>query len=274
MSNSRSKAKSKNKVSIPRYRPNRPSLFGPPPLLVGEDAAAYDELRAAISATVEPIDTVEKMFVADVVFLEWDVLRWRRLKSSLIRGYQVEALKEFLSEKLELHYSLYAQEFAAELAATLEDNLPEDQAHTAKQLADACGRDEAEANDRVNKILAGSQLSIDDILDSARQHKAEELAQKYGRREPDALTLVDEILTEAGVSLDDLVAEKLVEKLVVLEQIDRLTANVENRRNTMLREIDRRRTVIGEALRRSIKEVEDAEFQVVDPTPAKRKTAA
>jgi hypothetical protein len=59
MSNSRSKAKSKNKVSIPRYRPNRPSLFGPPPLLVGEDAAAYDELRAAISATVEPIDTVE-----------------------------------------------------------------------------------------------------------------------------------------------------------------------------------------------------------------------
>jgi hypothetical protein len=61
---------------------------------------------------------------------------------------------------------------------------------------------------------------------------------------------------------------------MVLEQIDRLTANVENRRNTMLREIDRRRTVIGEALRRSIKEVEDAEFQVVDPTPAKRKTAA
>jgi hypothetical protein len=46
MSNSRSKAKSKNKVSIPRYRPNRPSLFGPPPLLVGEDAAAYDELYA------------------------------------------------------------------------------------------------------------------------------------------------------------------------------------------------------------------------------------
>jgi hypothetical protein len=124
------------------------------------------------------------------------------------------------------------------------------------------------------RFLQAVQLSIDDILDSARQHKAEELAQKYGRREPDALTLVDEILTEAGVSLDDLVAEKLVEKLVVLEQIDRLTANVENRRNTMLREIDRRRTVIGEALRRSIKEVEDAEFQVVDPTPAKRKTAA
>jgi hypothetical protein len=164
MSNVRSKAKSKNKVPIPRYRPNRPRLFGPPPLLMGEDAAAYDELDAAISAAVEPIDPVEKMFVADVVFLEWEVLRWRRLKSSLIRGDQVEALEEFLSEKLKFYYSLYAQEFAAELAPTLEDNLPKDQAHTAKQLADACGRDEAEANDRVNKILAGSQLSIDDIL--------------------------------------------------------------------------------------------------------------
>jgi hypothetical protein len=85
---------------------------------------------------------------------------------------------------------------------------------------------------------------------------------------------VDEILTEAGVSLDDLVAEKLVEKLVLFEQIDRLTAIAENRRNTMLREIDRRRPVLGEALRRSTKEVEDAEFQVVEPTPAKLKTAA
>lgn len=54
----RSKAKSKTKAVIPRYRGKRPSLFGPPLLLVGEDAAEYEELLAAIRATVNPIDTV------------------------------------------------------------------------------------------------------------------------------------------------------------------------------------------------------------------------
>ena len=83
----------KTKAVIPRYRAKRPSLFGPPLLLVGEDAAEYDELHAAIRAAVNPIDTVDEMFVADVVALEWEVLRWRRLKSSLIRVYQSEALE-------------------------------------------------------------------------------------------------------------------------------------------------------------------------------------
>ena len=267
----RSKAKSKTKAVIPRYRGKRPSLFGPPLLLVGEDAAEYDELHAAIRAAENPIDSVDEMFVADVVALEWEVLRWRRLKSSLIRVYQIEALEKFLREKLKINYSLYKQDFGRKLASILEANLPEDQA---QQLADACVRDERDANGRVEKILNGSNSSIDDVLASARQHKAEELAKKYGRREPDVVTLVDEILADASVGLDELMAEELVERLDTIEHIDRLAAIAENRRNTMLGEIDRRRTVLGEALRRSIKEVEDAEFQVVETTPAKRKTAA
>ena len=262
----RSKAKSKTKAVIPRYRGKRPSLFAPPLLLVGEDAAEYDELHAAIRAALNPIDTVYEMFVADVVALEWEVLRWRRLKSSLMRGYQIKILGEFLSEKLKLHYSLYVQDFAVELASTLQNILPEDQAHTAQQLADACARDERGANNRVEVILNGSNLDLDDIVDSARQHKAEELAKKYGRREPDVVTLVDEILADASVGIDELMAEELVEELDTIEHIDRLAAIAENRRNTMLGEIDRRRTVLGEALRRSIKKVEDAEFQVVEPS--------
>jgi hypothetical protein len=225
----RSKAKSKTKAVIPRYRGKRPSLFAPPLLLVGEDAAEYDELHAAIRAALNPIDTVYEMFVADVVALEWEVLRWRRLKSSLMRGYQIKALEQFLTEKLKLP----------------------------QQLADALARN-----------VPGA------VLDPARYPKAEELAKKYGRREPDVVTLVDEILADASVGIDELMAEELVERLDTIEHIDRLAAIAENRRNTMLGEIDRRRTVLGEALRRNIKEVEDAEFQVVEPTSAKRKTAA
>ncbi|MGC1317413.1 MAG: hypothetical protein WA866_12355, partial [Pseudolabrys sp.] len=223
-----------------------PSLFGPPLLLVGEDAAEYDELHAGIRATLNPIDTVYEMFVADVVYLEWEILRLRRQKSSLMRGYQIKALEKFLTEELKLP----------------------------QQLAEACARNRRGANDRLEKILNGENLSIEDVLDPARFPKAEELAKKYGRREPDVVKLVDEILAGASVGIDELMAEELVERLDTIEHIDRLAAIAENRRNTMLGEIDRRRTVLGEALRRSIKEVEDAEFQVVEPTSAKRKTAA
>ena len=124
----RSKAKSKTKAVIPRYRGKRPSLFGPPLLLVGEDAAEYDELHAGIRATVNPIDTVDEMFVADVVALEWEVLRWRRQKSSLIRGYQIEALEKFLREKLRFITVCTNKTLRCELASTLETILPEDQA--------------------------------------------------------------------------------------------------------------------------------------------------
>jgi hypothetical protein len=272
MPNVRSKAKSKTKAVIPRYRGKRPGLFGPPLLLAGEDAAEYDELHARIRAAVNPIDTVDEMFVADVVALQWEIQRWRRLKSSLIRGYQIKALEEFLDDQL--HYDQYVEDFEHKLASTLEANLPEDQAHTAQQLADACARDEPDANDRVDKILDGSNLSIDDVLASARQHKAEELAKKYGRREPDVVTLVDEILAGASVGIDDLMAEELVERLDTIEHIDRLAAIVESRRNNGLREIDRRRPLLGESLPRGVEEVEDAEFQVVEPTSAKGKTAA
>jgi hypothetical protein len=39
-----------------------------------------------------------------------------------------------------------------------------------------------------------------------------------------------------------------------------LTAIAETRRNAALREIDRRRAVLGETLRRSVQEIEDADF--------------
>jgi len=65
MSKANETIKSKTKAMIPRYRSNRPSLFGAPPLLVGEDAAQYDDLFAGIREAVKPIDTVDQMFVAD-----------------------------------------------------------------------------------------------------------------------------------------------------------------------------------------------------------------
>jgi hypothetical protein len=110
-------------------------------------------------------------------------------------------------------------------------------------------------------------------LRCARANKAKELVQQYVRREPDAVTLVHELLTGAGVSIDALTADALAEKLDYIERFDRQITIYESRRNDSLREIDRRRAVLGQTLRRSVQEVEDAEFEVIETTRAKGKNA-
>ena len=258
-------SKSKAKVIIPRYRSKRPRQFGPVPLLVGEDAAAYDEIHAGIHAAENPIDTVDAIYVADAASSLWEARRWHRLKSSLIRGYQIKALEKFLWNKLD--FSLYAQDFAAELASFLEDKV---EAGSAKQLADAFAQNDSRAKTKVNLILTLSNRHVDSIMDPVEQRKVGEVVKKYAQGEPDAVTLVNKIMADASVGIDDLVAEELVDGLDTIEHIDRLATIAESRFRSSLREIDRRRAARGENLR-IVKEAEDAEFQVVETTPAKGK---
>jgi hypothetical protein len=68
--------------------------------------------------------------------------------------------------------------------------------------------------------------------------------------------------------MHDLMLEALSENLEEIEPIDRLIAIAETRRNVSLREIDRRRAMLGETLRRNLQEVERGEFGVIGPKPA------
>jgi hypothetical protein len=77
-----------------------------------------------------------------------------------------------------------------------------------------------------------------------------------------------------GESMDGLTADALAKHLDDIERIDRLTTIAESRRNVSLHEIDRRRAVLGETLRRSVQEIEDGEFEAIETTPAKRGNAA
>ena len=245
--------------------------FGEPHILEGEDGAAYNQLLALTSAAVKPVDIIDEMFIADVVSLQWEVLRWRRLKSSLIRARAIAALEKFLREKLD--YELHREHFVEELAEILQNNLPDDQAEHARTLAEECVRNASGAVDTVNEVLRDSGWQLHEIQDRAQALKAEELVQEYARREPDAVALVIELLTRAGKSIDNLMADAVAERLDDIERIDRLTSIAESRRNAG-REIDRRRAVLGEALRRSVRAIEDGEYEVIETTPAKGKDAA
>ena len=272
------KSDSKTKTAAVPGQVQRLAVFGPPLLLAGEDAAAYDELLARMCAAVKPVDVIFEMLIADVVALEWDVLRWRRSNRTLMQEPVLEALERFLIEQFESDYALHEEHFQSYLTQILQDNLPQKQADSAETLVAEWTPNNADAEDKLNEVLSSIGLEMNRVLDAAREDKAKELVQEYVRGERDAVTLVNELLTDAGTSMDSFMTEVLRDRIDEIERIDRLTAIAETRRNAALREIDRRRAVLGETLRRSVREIEDDDFAhgelVPELPPAEGKNVA
>ena len=59
------------------------SMFGPPPIINGENASDYNELLLRASSALTPRDFVEEILANDFVYLTWEIWRWRRLKTAL-----------------------------------------------------------------------------------------------------------------------------------------------------------------------------------------------
>jgi hypothetical protein len=243
-------------------------LFGPPPILAGEDEAAYDELIGRVYAAIKPADVIDEMLMTDAVASEWEFLRWSRLKLSLLQACAAKGLQEFLNSKLD--YDLYRERFVQDLTEILEDNLPEGEAEDRPQrLARDCAMNKTGALDRVNKILGSSNRQTGAVLNKARANRAEELVKEYGRRQSGAVALIDDLLAKAGMTIDALIVQQLGEQLEHIERVDRLTTIAETRRNASLREIDRRRSALGEKLRRSMQEIEQRERTLIETTTGK-----
>ena len=79
-----------------------------------------------------------------------------------------------------------------------------------------------------------------------------------------ARTKVEAILTKAGMTIDEVMAKTLESKLDSYERLDRMLASLEARRNNALREIHRHRDALGGGVRRSIEEIEDADFREIE----------
>ena len=70
--------------------------FGPPPLIEGDDRAAYDALLARISAAVKPSDIIEDIWARDIVDLSWEIFRLRRLKVDLMAATASKGLQKMM----------------------------------------------------------------------------------------------------------------------------------------------------------------------------------
>ena len=273
------RSESKTEAAVPG-QVQRLAVFGPPLLLPGEDAAAYDELLARMCAAVKPVDVIDEMLIADVVALECEVRRWRRSNTTLMQELVLEGLERFLIAQLESNYALHEEHFNIKsyLTEILKDNLPPEQVDSAEMLAAECAPNTKEAHDKLVQVLSSIGLKRDTVLNDARADKAKELVDEYVQGEREAVTLVNELLSDAGVSMNSVMIRALSDRIDEIERFDRLTAIAETRRNAALREIDRRRAVLGETLRSSVQEIEDDDFAdgelVLKLPPAEGKNAA
>jgi hypothetical protein len=243
-----------------------------PELLPGEDPAMYQEFLTRICETVKPIDIIEHIFINDFAYLEFDVLRWRRLRITLIRELRLSALQHFLEENLD--YNLYADHFTDNLTKFLQEKFSKVKQEHFARLARECAEDQTESVENVKKRLESIDFDLNDILQIALTERAKDLAQQCGRNETDAINLINNVLTQAGTSMNALVINALREKFEYIERIDRMTTIAEARRNASLYEIDRRRGLLGESLRRSVQEIENGEAEVIEITPDKGIKAA
>ena len=93
---------------------------------------------------------------------------------------------------------------------------------------------------------------------------AQNLGEKWAAGDKEARKEVEAALAKAGLTIDEVTAKTLEKKLDSFERLDRMLASAEARRNNALREIDRHRDALGGGVRRSIEEIEDAEFRDVE----------
>ena len=94
-------------------------------------------------AVIKPVDVIDEMLIADVVALEWELLRWRRLKFSRMQACPTKGLQGFLDTKL--NYDLSRHRFVEDLTEILQDNLLQGDAEDRPQrLARDCAMNETD----------------------------------------------------------------------------------------------------------------------------------
>lgn len=70
-------------------------FLGPLPVLGGEDPVEYQGLLDEVRRQVAPVDSIEQIYIRDIVDLTWELMRARRIKVGLLHKGQVRAMNQF-----------------------------------------------------------------------------------------------------------------------------------------------------------------------------------
>lgn len=118
---------------------------------------------------------------------------------------------------------------------------------------------------KANLMTAAAHEGLRTVL-SARSNVGDGIPQLVDRwvlRKAEAVAEVQQRLASADLGMDAVMACTLSKRIKEIERIDRMTTGVEVRRSAALREIERHRESFAQRLRRTIDQVEDAEFSEI-----------
>jgi hypothetical protein len=99
-------------------------------------------------------------------------------------------------------------------------------------------------------------------------------SRRWAIGDEEAVKTVETTLAAAGLTMDAVMACTLARKIYEIERIDRMTMAAEARRNAVLREIERHRASFARTLRRTVEDVEEADFKMITAQQAAPAEAA
>jgi hypothetical protein len=160
------------------------ALFGPPPLLEGENEKAYDQFLLRISATVQPTDILEEIWVRNYLDLFWEASRLRRLKTSLMTSSAYKALEQLLrpligSRTDPLSFGHLVDGWAAHDASAIE-RVDEILTSANMTMNDVMAPDLVRRTQRIDRMIAVSEVRRSAILREIDRHR-EALGQRLRR---------------------------------------------------------------------------------------------
>ena len=150
------------------------AIAGPPPLISGEKAPAYDDLLARVTDALAPSDVLEHIWIRDVVDLVWEVFRLRRIKANLMAAAVPEGMVQVLSplrggaaEKLTFAWAAREQDDVEEVETTLA-NVGLTMDHVAASGFSARIGD----FERIDRMLADAEERRSTALHALHRHRA------------------------------------------------------------------------------------------------------
>lgn len=106
------------------------------------------------------------------------------------------------------------------------------------------------------RVLLAPLINYRDLNDTVQQ---------WAQGDGTTRKFVTATLKNAGLDEEAIYAQTFAAKLDTFEKIDRMIMQTEARRNMVLREVDRHRDVIARRLREVAMEIEDGQFEVIEP---------
>ena len=87
---------SKSSISVE----GRDEIFGVPPLIYGENIQDYEALEHSIRSSILPADVLEEIWTRDIVDAQWEILRYKKIKASILNASKHRSLESLKQEVL------------------------------------------------------------------------------------------------------------------------------------------------------------------------------